>query len=158
MKVIILSQGKTATVDDEDFERISVFKWYFDSSTGYARHTTSRLLGRRSNLYLHRVVSGISDDLSIDHVDGNRLNCCKSNLRVATSSQNAANSLNYGIRFLNKTSRYVGVYWDKSRKKWTARYGRNGFIGRFDDELEAATAYNDWKFRKHGEFAKLNSV
>jgi gluconate kinase len=76
----------------------------------------------------------------IDHIDRNRLNCQRNNLRPATNSQNLANR----GKNRNNTSGYKGVTWDKERRKWLAQIevrGRNRCLGRYDDKEEAHVAY-----------------
>lgn len=114
--------------------------------------------GRKKYFLLHRVILGLTDRrLFADHRDGNGLNNSRSNLRVATPSQNAANSR----RRRNGTSVYRGVSWDSQRSKWTAtikqadRPGRKA-LGRFDQEIEAARAYDSAAKELYGEFARLN--
>lgn len=93
----------------------------------------------------------------IDHMDRNPLNNSRSNLRPCTTSQNAMNS----PKIKNCTSVYKGVYWDNQYKKWrvTMRIGKkHTHIGRFNDEIEAALAYNTAAEKEHGEFAYLNVI
>lgn len=90
----------------------------------------------------------------VDHADRNKLNCQRSNLRPATKSQNG---MNY-VKPIH-SSEYRGVTWDESRQKWKASIrvkGRMTFLGRFDDPIEAAKAYDKAAKRFHGEFALLN--
>lgn len=156
MKTIKLTKGKVCLVDDEDFENLNQYKWHLCS--GYA----ARSVGYKDNkhmLYMHRVILNITNSkIYVDHKDSNKLNNTKSNLRTCTQSQNGANARTPSMK---KTSKYKGVYFDKSRKKWTARIkvkyiGK--FLGRYDTELEAAKAYNKAAFEIFGEFARLNKV
>lgn len=98
-----------------------------------------------------------SKNQEIDHIDGNRLNNQKSNLRYATSSQNKANR---GPRKDNKSG-YKGVSWHKQRKKWTARI-KNGskyeHLGLFQNKIDAAKTYNIKAIEYYGSYAWLNII
>lgn len=93
----------------------------------------------------------------LDHKDRNGLNNSIENLREATASQNAANS----IKRKNNTSGWKGVSWDKDRKKWRAIIGINGgqkHLGLFQDPKEAAKAYNQAALNHFGRFARTNEI
>ena len=95
--------------------------------------------------YLHREVLGLTadDPRKGDHVNGDTLDCRRSNLRIATPAQNAQNQGSRG-----GSSEHRGVTWDKSRQKWMATGmldGRRKTIGRFDTEDEAAEAAAAWR-------------
>ena len=81
--------------------------------------------------------------------DDNRIE----NLRESTKAQNAINSPDIGKR---KTSQYKGVFWHKHCNKWAVCVSRNHWIGLFDDEIEAAKAYDKSTKDLYGEFAWLN--
>ena len=72
--------------------------------------------------------------MQVDHVDGNPLNNCKSNLRIVTSRHNCQN------RHYSKSSKYPGVSWKPLNKKWTARITINAkekYLGLFENEHDA---------------------
>ena len=147
-----------ALIDDEDWERVSPFTWYFNGHIGYVmagvwKHNV------QSQLLLHRVVMDAAKGVRIDHIDHNTFNNQKANLRVATASQNAANS--YARTCATKTSRFKGVCLDRRRNKWMARISRLGkhmHVGYFSTEIEAASAYNAAAVKHFGEFACLNQL
>ena len=107
----------------------------------------------------HRVIwammTGEWPSLQIDHVNGRKSDNRWTNLRLATSSQNAANT---GAR--PGSSRFKGVSWDASRSKWIATIRTENSVkvnlGRFDLEADAAAAYDVAAAQMHGEFAVLN--
>jgi hypothetical protein len=88
---------------------------------------------------MHREVLGLAADDSrvVDHVNRDRLDNRRSNLRLLSAAENAQNQ----GPARGSTSRFRGVHWCASRRKWVARVkidGRHRNLGRFDDELEAA--------------------
>jgi hypothetical protein len=154
MKEIKLTQGKVAIVDDDDYDRIVEFgSWHF-MNIGYAGSCA-----RRQKTYLHRFIFGLNpgDKRVVDHIDGNKLNCQKSNMRVCEVKQNLAN------RGLNKnnTSGFKGVTFDKQKGKWCAKIQVNRkymFCGYGETPAHAALKYNDFATKYFGEFAVLNNV
>lgn len=157
MKEIQLTQGKVALVDDEDFKRVSQFKWQYLKVHGmeYAKRGKYEL-GKQSTQYMHVFILGEIPGMEIDHIKpSNSLNNQKSNLRHCTHSENMMN------RRLNKngSSQYKGVSWHIINKKWRAQIQLNKkciYIGYFTDETEAALAYNKKAVELFGEFARLN--
>lgn len=142
----------TVLVDEELADWLSQWVWR-PHFAGYAfRHG---LPGEETkNVYLHRVIVDARPNTYVDHVNGNKLDNRRSNLRICTQSQNAANAPGRG-----GTSRFKGVSFDKTRGKWLAGIRVNYVkqnLGRFATEKEAAEAY-DYAAQKHfGEFARLN--
>lgn len=97
----------------------------------------------------------VPEDMLLDHEDGNRQNNSISNLRLATNLTNQYNK----ARQKDGTSKYKGVWFDAKKKVWKAAIRlptERLYIGQFDNELEAAKAYDLFAIEIHGEFAKLN--
>jgi hypothetical protein len=162
VKWIPLTQGKEAIVDDCDYDHLMQWRWFYHwkgRSTGYAQRA-EYANGQQNKVYLHRVVAercGLETvGRQIDHVDGDGLNNCRNNLRVATNRQNAGNQK----RQCNNTSGFNGVVWAQRERKWRARIGEGGrqHLGYFDDPRDAARAYNEAAMKHFGEFACLNPV
>ena len=151
MKEIPLTQGKIAIVDDADYERLSKFKWCVNGR-GYAETWMKTRLVR-----MHRFIMGENKTQEVDHIDGNKLNNSRANLRFCSHSQNARN----GSSHKDSSSCYKGVSWDKSRNLYEACIFLNGhkkYLGRFSDEKEAALAYDRAALENYGEFARLNKI
>lgn len=134
-------------VDPCDEYLLFKYSWYLDNGYARARMEDGKLK------FLHNVI--FPELKRIDHRDGNRLNCRRSNLREATQSQNMQN---IGKR-LSKLTPYKGVYPVKDR--WVAKIRANAtnlHLGTFDSAEDAARAYNTAALKYHGEFAFLNKI
>ena len=144
-----------ALVDDEDYARVSGYKWNAKviSNRVYSITTYIKLVHQPTlaNVIMQRY------GVQFDHIDRNGLNNSKSYLRVVTQSENCLNR----SKSTNCSSKYKGVCWCKFGRNWKAyitRYGKRIYLGRFKDE-EAATKAFDAKAKElHGEFAVLNFV
>lgn len=154
MKKIPLSKGKFAVIDDEDFDKIGSVKWHL-SSNGYAVSTTHEYIDGFRKTYhpsMHSLINRTPRGKSTDHINGDKLDNRRSNLRTCTQSQNMANR---GHQVNNKSG-YKGVYW--AAGKWTAQIRLKGetiYLGRSSDIKEAARMYNKAAQKYHGEYARL---
>jgi hypothetical protein len=158
MKFILTGQKRSdakrkwkVMVDDDDYEKLKHFSWHVDKYGCVKRHTSS------GHELIYRKIMNAPDDKEVDHIDGNRLNNQKSNLRLANSSQNKCNR---GPRRDNKSG-YKGVSWHKQRNKWTARIqaGKKYLsLGLFTSKEEAAKAYNQAAITYQNDFAYLNPI
>jgi len=134
MKEILLTKGKVASVDDEDFESLNAFKWYAqkDHNTFYAIRASPRKNGKYHHIYMHREVMNVPDGMQTDHIDRNGLNNQRNNLRVVTRQQNQ----------FNRNAK--GYCFDKPTQKFRAQIRLNGkqiHLGFFETALEARAAY-----------------
>lgn len=146
--------GRAALVDDEDYDLVMQYRWNLAETrrpwTFYAR-AGWRENGRVKTIRMHILIMGHA---GIDHADGNGLNNQRQNLRIATPSQNVANT---GPR--PGTSSYKGVRLDRVSQRWRAAICINGKcvnLGRFATETEAALAYDAAARKLFGEFARPN--
>jgi hypothetical protein len=155
MKKIPLTKGKFALVDDEDFEYLNQWKWcaWIGDGRSYAVRNAGKDQKRGMFERMHRVILRLKKGEIPDHIDGNGLNNQRSNLRIATHSQNAMNTRKRS----GCSSQYKGVSYDKVRSQWMCMV-RGKYVGRFNSEKEAAQAYNVHAQKIFGEFASLNPV
>ena len=156
MKEVQLTQGYVALVDDEDFESVSKHCWHIRKSsngrTVYARAYLQPSAVSKKQTAMHQYLTGKVD---MDHKDGNGLNNQRSNLRVATRSQQVANG---SLRNTN-TSGFKGVSWHKQVNLWRAYIvvgAKQKHLGCYTSKEEAAKAYDVAALQIFGEFAKLN--
>ena len=149
-------------VDDADFASVSEMSWfaYCPGRPGlfYAAHNVGHGRGNRRLQSMHRFLCGLvpGDGLEVDHEDGDGLNNQRSNLRVCTHQENHRN---LPKRSTACASRFQGVTWVASKKRWRAQLstdGRNLHLGYFKDEEQAAQAYDRTAREQFGEFARLN--
>lgn len=161
MKLIPLSQGLFATVDDFDFDRISQHSWFAvrNKNTFYAVRNVT-INGKRRLEKMHREILSINDSkVFVDHKNGDGLNNTRDNLRISNNSQNSANRITSKSKI---TSKYLGVTTTKSNGKlyWVAQLKKDGKIFRklAKSEIDAAYKYNDMATKHHGEFARLNII
>ncbi|CAH2910535.1 MAG: hypothetical protein CPSOU_1803 [uncultured Paraburkholderia sp.] len=157
MKEITLSRGMVALVDDEDFEWLSASKWT-GRKDGYACRNVPHPInaGKRTTLLMQRAIMGMesSDKREVDHIDGNRLNNCRSNLRICSHSENGRNKRPYRT----SKSPFKGISKESGKSKWTAQImvdGRQKRIGYFETPEEAHAAYRRAAAELHGEFARF---
>ncbi len=152
MKLIPLTKGLFAQVDDEDYDMLMRHKWQAHKSRNtYYANSAIYENGKQIYLTMHRVIMKAEKGVLIDHKDRNGLNCQKSNLRKCNHSENNANRKSSGY------SRYLGVSF--FRGKWVAQITINKktlLIGSFDSEKEAAIAYDKRALEVRGEFANPN--
>ena|SRR3990167_6595245 len=160
MMEIKLTKGKTALINDGDFGQLNKFRWYCNHY-GYAvREKYFGMMNgkrKRSCVWMHREILKTPNGLFTDHINGDRLDNRRENLRMATNQQNKANE---GLRKTN-TSGYKGVTWDKDREKWMAQImfgGKHIWIAHCKTRQEAAKKYDQAAINYFGSFAKLNFV
>jgi hypothetical protein len=153
MKTIELSQGKVAIVDDQDYEWLSQWKWYY--CKGYAVRKAPREKKRERVIQMHREILKTPVGMETDHINHNTIDNRRENLRACSHTQNQGNSK---IR-IDNTSGFKGVSFSKLSKKWcsTIRYGKfRKNLGLYDRPEDAAIAYDRAAKEYFGEFARLN--
>lgn len=141
--------GSAVVVGAEDASLVGQYRWFIDGR-GYAwAKAASEVIG------MHRLVMGLSygDPREADHIHHLPLDNRKGELRIATAAQNSQNRRGNAAC----TSRFKGVCWDASRKRWLAQIDSK-HIGRFLVEEEAARAYDRAAVQRFGAFAFVNNV
>ncbi|MCJ7777394.1 MAG: AP2 domain-containing protein [Sedimentisphaerales bacterium] len=155
---IDLGEGEWTIVEPDDYYRLKNFKWFLsgNGTKFYAARSIKIGPGQTKIVRLHREIMNPPPGLLVDHRNGNGLDNRRANLRPATHSQNMYNK----PKTKSKTSsRFIGVTFNKGRRKWETRIyyqKRKIWLGRFDDEIDAARAYDKAALEYHGEFARLN--
>ena len=150
-------------VDDEDYEWLNQWSWRAtkDTHNWYATRAvpkSERVDGKQGSIRMHRLITGTTDSYTeVDHQDRDTLNNQRSNLRLATHSQNQHNrSMNR-----NNKSGYKGVSWYKNREMWVAQIRVNGksiTLGYFNDPAKAGAVYDTAALELHGKFARTNNL
>lgn len=144
---IPLTQGRTALVSASDYDTLSQYGWYYHL-TGYAvRHES----GSRRLIFLHRQTLDPPPGYMVDHINGDRTDNRRENLRLCDPAGNSRN------RRPNAGKTYKGI--SPSGRRWRARIrcnGKNLHLGTFDTPEEAARAYDAAASDLFGEFASLN--
>ena len=157
MKIVKANKGQKFLVDDEDYGKVKSYPWYVNAggyayTAYYVRGTYFQGRYKTKNISMHQIIMGTppSPDLVVDHINRDRSDNRKSNLRWATLQQNGANSRPKG-------KGYKGV--SKQDDKWSARMrvgDKRYHFGSFCTPEEAAQVYDKAARHFFGEFAYLN--
>lgn len=160
MKIITTSKNFQIIVDDEDYYYLSQWKWSV-SNSGYAQRMKSlpQVDGKRKKIgiYMHRDIVNAKKGDHVDHINCNKLDNRRCNLRICSRSQNMMNTKSHK----DSLSNYKGVCWSKKENKWIARICVNyktERIGCFLSETEAAMAWNKRAKEIFGEFYRGNDI
>jgi len=154
---IKLTRGQYAIVDPEDFERLNQYKWHC-TCYGYACRKVPKKFRKsdeRTSL-MHKELCPVPDGKVVDHINRNKLDNRKVNLRPATKQQNCWNA-----KYKRKTikTRYSGIHWNKNLQKWQVCLtvkGQRARFGYYADETQAAKKYDEKAKKYRGEYAVLN--
>lgn len=147
---VMLASGQHALVDWEDYPLVSLRLWSLHSG-GYAVSWLNK-----QRCLMHRLLLRPSPEMDCDHINKNKLDNRRCNLRICTRQQNCAYSQR---RKHNKSSVFKGVR--RHHNRFVARGRQNErelHLGSFLTEIEAARAYNRWAKEAFGDFALLNPV
>lgn len=148
-----LTQGQWAEVDDED-RWVARYSWRarprYQKSGGFYAITTID----KKTVYLHRLVMKAGAGDIVDHLDGDGLNCRRSNMRLTDLSGNSANR-----EFKKSNNAYRGVYYRKSKDCYEVQIGgKKARVkgGYFKSAEDAARRYDELARLRYGQFARLN--
>jgi hypothetical protein len=154
--IVELQDGRAFITDASERDLIDSMVWEI-SSSGYV---SGMMKGK--HLQLHRLLLGLErgDKREGDHINLDKLDNRRSNLRIATRAQNAGN---IGKRRNNKTG-FIGVFAQpqtpgSNRKPWCTQArvpGRRVALGSYDTAEEAAQAYDRFVIANRGPFAFTN--
>lgn len=172
---VLLSHGFVALIDDDDWERslpvhfvggatadivISEYTWQAHIGKRY-RFPYARTFMRPDRgsgirgILLHRAITGAKPGQLVDHINGNTLDNRKSNIRICSARQNMQNSGRH-----NGASQFKGVCRSRrNSRRWMAKIrieNTQVVLGYFDEEADAARAYDAAAVAHYGEFARLN--
>jgi AP2 domain/HNH endonuclease len=153
VKSLPLSMGLVAIVCDADYEAVALFKWTAQKGKNGCYYAYRRdAFGRK--VYLHREIVGAQPNETVDHKNGDGLDCRRRNLRRCTNAQNMQN-----MRRGRGISSFKGVGWFRRDSKWRAYIVQDAqqiHLGYFDHEEDAARAYDSAAIKLFGQFAKVN--
>lgn len=140
--------------DKEDYNLIVGFYWNYKDGYAYANSTENK-----GSVSMHRLVMGCQrfDEKYVDHINHDRFDNRKHNLRICTNFQNNANK---GLRKDN-TSGYTGVVLDKRTNKWIAQIiidRKHIHLGVFKEKEDAIKARKEAEEKYYGEFSYQNSL
>lgn len=150
--VPLTNSDQICIIDVEDSERVMQHKWHYCNGTGYIRCTKKKFEYR----FLHRFILNIFGFV-IDHINDQRFDARKINLRQITTGINQQRKSKYGK---NPSSKYKGVYVGKDGKFKVSFYfnGKHRHLGTFSNEINAAQAYNNEAIKFYGEHCYLNKI
>lgn len=153
MAIIPLTRGKFAIVDDEDFEYLSQWKWHC-TSAGYAARRGPRCSRHPAGpmILMHRQIMQARPAKYVDHINHDRLDNRRSNLRFATGSENGYNR----SKQANSTTGIVGVCFSKRERKYKSYINvdkKRLHLGTHVTLEDAREAVDAARQRMHGAFA-----
>ena len=140
-KKILVKNNIEIIVSNEDYQILNNIKWY--KCKDYIIATINNINWRIHRYIMIEILNNkIDENILIDHIDGNKLNNCRYNLRLFNSKQNAQNKSKQN----NTSSDYFGVYWHTTYKKWLVRIKIDGKLinAFYENEYHAAYQYDLW--------------
>lgn len=131
-----------AIIDREDYDTVKEYKWCL-SKNGYVINSKGK--------YLHRIVTK-ENTLFVDHINGNKLDNRKCNLRPCSNADNLKNRVKIPI---NNTSGIIGVIYRSDRNKWRAEIcvdGKKIRLGYYANKIDAIRARTEAEIKYFGKY------
>ena len=151
--------NKEVIIDAENWDKIKKYRWvvaYAKRMNTFYVQTKININHKITTLKLHRLIMNIDNvNLEIDHINHNPLDNREINLRICTHRQNLRNQR------IRQKKEFKGIHWYKPLQKWQTHIVYNYkkyHLGYFENEFDAAVAYNRAAIKYFGEFAELNNV
>ena len=153
---IKLTQGQVAIIDAEDLEKIADYRWHASWNPSkkayYATSSITVSYKKQKTVSMNRLLMNCPKHLVVDHIDGNPLNNCKSNLRVCTPSQNCANKGAYKTN----TTGHKGLVKNKNTYEvYVSINGKSTYVGCSSKYEDAVKIHEEESRRIHGEFCRF---
>jgi hypothetical protein len=148
---MVASNGIKFLVDDSDYDLIKKYKWQTLKNKKTGAHYIRTRIGQKTIL-LHRMLLSPPAGYVVDHINGVTTDNRRSNLRVATHSQNNMNSK-------VKSRKYKGIKWKPDERKWQTRItfkGKEVSLGQYPCPIVAAIRYDIEAKKLFGEYARIN--
>jgi hypothetical protein len=155
---IYLGEGEWTIVESPDYYLLRDYNWYLYGKNRkfYVVRTTKVGNERTKTVAMHREIMNAPKGKLVDHRNSAPQDNRRENLRFATPAENVRNRRKTSSK---TSSKYIGVYRDKPRKRWVAHLKHKNkmiWLGRFDEETDAAKAYDAAAKKYFGEFARPN--
>jgi hypothetical protein len=142
----------TALVDADDYERVSKYKWYGHKVNNVIKYARAYITNGKQLFLQHFIFGKPGENMVIDHINGNGLDNCKSNLREVTYKQNSQNR----AKKEGTICKYIGIKQESSNKFSSSCCGK--YLGVFITELDAARQYDIYTYLTLGKDSKTNNL
>jgi len=152
--LVPLTNGGFTKVDAADFDSVSRFNWH-STGRGYIERNLPRLNGIQKKQMMHRLLMDDPVGLEVDHINHDKSDNRRCNLRIATRQQNSFNHPGQS----NSLSGIKGARWNRCKRKWQSSIKVNGesiHLGWFDCPVLAAGIYRTAELHFFGDFARKN--
>ncbi len=148
-----ITGGHVVLIDEEDLGLINSYNKWKLSKRGYPQ--SRKMINYKTKYtYMHRLIMNCPEGSQVDHINGNKLDNRKCNLRICAHKDNCKNR----PKPINNTSGHKGVSFSKCRNKWIAVIVSNKkryYLGSFVNKEDAILAYRSACLEMHGEYANL---